>query len=57
MFSLQDPGGKVIPMVTSVTQSGGKLYLGNLAYPFIGSFDMANLPESIMGASAEGQAT
>ena len=43
MFSLQDPGGEVIPMVTSVTENDGKLYFGNLAYPFVGQLDVSKL--------------
>jgi len=34
--SLQDPGGEVVPQVTSVEEVGGMLYLGNLSRDFIG---------------------
>ena len=40
MWSLQDPGGEVIPMVTSVTEHNGKLYMGNLAHSFVAELDM-----------------
>eukprot|EP00192_Tetraselmis_astigmatica_P021863 CAMPEP_0117664066 /NCGR_PEP_ID=MMETSP0804-20121206/8989_1 /TAXON_ID=1074897 /ORGANISM="Tetraselmis astigmatica, Strain CCMP880" /LENGTH=290 /DNA_ID=CAMNT_0005471209 /DNA_START=837 /DNA_END=1709 /DNA_ORIENTATION=+ len=43
MYSLQDPGGEVIPMVTSVTEHNGKLYFGNLAYSFVGQLDMSKI--------------
>jgi hypothetical protein len=41
MWTLQDPGGEVIPVVTSVSEHEGKLYLGNLAHSFVGELDLA----------------
>lgn len=51
LWTLQDPGGKVVPMVTSVTEHEGKLYMGNLAHSFVAELDLSVV--STAGSASE----
>merc|ERR1719491_396843 len=45
----QDPTGENVSLITSVTEYGGKVYLGNLHETYIGVYDLGPKPQMYGG--------